>query len=387
MAFGTGSKGATAAGRLRIMVLAGLAVALAACSEEKKVEAPDPVRPVKVTEISGPDRGRMLVYSGSVKARTEMNLGFRVAGKMTERLVDVGDKVTPGMVLARLDATDLQLAVRQAEADVSASQKQADISELAFRRAQTLNAKAITSQSELEQASLTRDKAVASLESAVSALDQARNQAAYTELTSDKGGIVTEVSADRGQVVSAGTPIVTVAVDGAKEVLVAVPEGDIAQFQPGKAVKARFWSSADLVLDGKVREVAGSADAQSRTFSIRVSVPEDPRVLLGMTATIEVQTENVLPACSIPLAALAKKDDQPVVWVVNRESGKVASRPITVADFSDEGVRVTKGLAAGDLVVSAGTQFMKDDMTVRLPETVSSRFGNVNSLSTASVRD
>jgi RND family efflux transporter MFP subunit len=364
-----------------------LVLLLSACSEEKKAEAPEPLRPVKVTEVSGPDQGRVLQYSGSVRARTEMTLGFRVAGKITERLVDVGDRVTPGQVLARLDPTDLNLAVQQAEANVAAAQKQAEITELALRRAQTLNEKNITSQSALEQASLSRDQAKSSLDSARSALEQARNQAAYTELKSDQSGIVTTVSADRGQVVSAGTPILTVAVDGAKEVLIAVPEGDIPQFRPGNSVKARLWSNAELVLDGKVREVAGSADAQSRTFPVRVSIPDEPRVLLGMTATIEAQGQDRQPTYSIPLAALAKKDGQPVVWLVDRRSGKVTSRPVTIADFSDDGVRVTQGLAAGDLVVSAGTQFMKDDMTVRLPETVSSRFGNVNSLSTASVQD
>lgn len=382
-----GKSGFQTAMRLRGMMLAGLAVALVACSEEKKAEAPDPVRPVKVTEVAEADRGRVLTYSGSVKARTEMTLGFRVAGKITERLVDVGDRVDPGMVLARLDPADLQLAVRRAEADLSAAQKQAEISDLAYRRAQNLNAKNITSQSELEQASLARDQASATLQSASSALEQARNQAAYTELKSDQSGIVTQTSADRGQVVSAGTPIVTVAVDGAKEAQIAVPEVDIAQFKAGKPVKARFWSSADLVLDGKVREVAGSADAQSRTFSVRVSLPDDPRVLLGMTATIEAETEGAVPAFSVPLAALGKKDDQPVVWVVDRDKGTVSSRPVTVAEYSGDGVRISKGLAPGDLVVSAGTQFMKDDMKVRLPETVSSRFGSVNSLSTASVRN
>jgi RND family efflux transporter MFP subunit len=327
----------------------------------------------------------MLVYSGSVKARTEMNLGFRVAGKITERSVDIGDRVTPGIVLAKLDPADLQLAVRRAEADLSAAEKQAEISELAYRRAESLHSKNITSQSELEQASLARDQATSTRQSAVSALEQARNQAAYTELKSEQSGIVTSTSADIGQVVSAGAPIVTVAVDGSKEVQIAVPEMDVAHFKPGKTVKARFWSSADLVLDGKVREVAGSADAQSRTFSIRVSLPEDPRVLLGVTATIEATADNSVSAYSIPLAALGKKGDQPVVWIVDRDKATVSSRPVTVADFSDDGGRVSKGLATGDLVVSAGTQFMKEDMKVRLPETVSSRFGSVNSLSTASV--
>jgi RND family efflux transporter MFP subunit len=369
----------------KALALAAALAVLTACSEEKKAEAPEVVRPVKVAEIAAPDQGRRLEYSGSVKARTEMNLGFRVAGKVTERLVDVGDRVSHGEVLARLDNVDYELAVRRAEADLASAQKQVEISELAYRRADSLHSKNITSQSELEQAALARDQAVSARQSAQSALDQARNQVAYTELKSDQNGIVTTVSADIGQVVSIGTPVMAVAVDGGKEVQVAVPEVEVGQFKPGKTVKVRFWSAADLVLDGKVREVAGSADAQSRTFAVRVSLPEDPRVLLGMTATIEAAEDNAVQTWSIPLAALGKKEGQPVVWIVDREKGTVSSRAVTVADFSDDGVRVLQGLEKGDLVVSAGTQFMQEDMKVKLPETVASRFGSVSSISTASI--
>jgi membrane fusion protein, multidrug efflux system len=161
---------------------------------------------------------------------------------------------------------------------------------------------------------------------------------------------------------------------------------DIADFKVGKTVKARFWSATNLVLDGKVREVAGSADPQSRTFSVRVSLPEDDRVLLGMTANIAAVQDNATPTWSIPLAALAKRGDQPVVWIVDRQKSVVNSRPVKVADFSDNGVRVSEGIAKGDLVVSAGTQFMKEDMKVKLPETVASRFGSVNSQTTASIQ-
>lgn len=377
-------------GREVSFLIKGLAAAVAlsaltACSEEKTAEAPEIVRPVKVTEIAAADQGRKLDYSGSVRARTEMNLGFRVGGKITERLVDIGERVKPGDVLARLDAVDYQLAVSRAEADLAAAQKQAEITELAKRRAESLNAKNVASQSELEQATLAYDQAVSARQSAVSALEQARNQVAYADLKSDQNGIVTAVSADIGQVVSAGTPVLSVAVDGQKEVQIAVPEMDVAQFKPGKTVKARFWSATDITLDGKVREVAGSADPQSRTFAVRVSLPEDSRVLLGMTATIEAVEDNAVPTWSIPLAALAKKDDRPVVWIVDREKGTVSSRSVKVADFSDDGVRILEGLAKGDLVVSAGTQFMKEEMKVKLPETVASRFGSVSSMSTASV--
>lgn len=369
-------------------LLVGTALlALTACSEEKKAEAPEIVRPVKVVEVSAPDQGRKLEYSGSVRARTEMNLGFRVAGKITERLVNVGQQVATGDALARLDPVDYQLAVRRSEADLAAATKQVEISGLARRRAEALAAKDIASKAQLEQAQLAAEQALAQQESAQSALDQARNQVAYTELKAGQKGIVTTISADVGQVVSAGTPVVTVAVDGEKEVQIAVPEMDIAQFKPGKSVKAKFWSATGLTLEGKVREVAGSADQQSRTFAVRVSLPEDGRVLLGMTATIEALENDAVPTWSIPLAALAKKGDQPIVWVVDRSKGTVSARPVKVADFSDTGVRISQGLAKGDIVVSAGAQFMKEDLKVRLPETVASRFGSISSQTTASIEN
>lgn len=376
---------AFAAARGLVFVLA--LGALAACSQEdEKAAAPDVVRPVKVTEIAAPDAGRRMEYSGSVKARTEMNLGFRVNGKITERLVDVGDRVSPGDVLARLDAVDYQLAVRSAEANLAAATKQEEITQLARRRAENLFSKNVASKSDLEQATLAHDQAVSSRQSAASALDQARNQVAYTELKSDQNGIVTTVSADIGQVVGSGTPVITVAVDGGKEIQIAVPEMDIGQFRTGKTVQARFWSDANLALDGTIREVAGSADPQSRTFAVRVSLPENPRVLLGMTATVQATEDNAVPTYAIPLAALGKKDGQPVVWVVDRQTGTVKSRLVTVANFSDAGVRISEGLSTGEVVVSAGTQFMKEDMKVKLPELVSSRFGSVNSMTTASVQ-
>jgi RND family efflux transporter MFP subunit len=374
-----------AKGLLVAVALSALS-ALTACSEEKKVEAPDPVRPVKVVEIGGPEIGRSLVYSGSVRARTEMNLGFRVAGKITERLVDVGDRVEPGTILARLDAVDYQLSVRRADADLTSAQKQVEITGLARKRAETLAEKSVTSQSQLEQAQLAADQAQSQLQSAESALEEAQNQVAYTELKATQNGIVTTVSADVGQVVSAGTTVVAVAVDGEKEVQIAVPETDIAHFKPGKTVKASFWSARDLVLEGKVREVAGSADAQSRTFAVRVSLPADDRVLIGMTATIDAVEDNVVPTFGVPLAALAQKDGKPVVWIVERDKGEVSSRAVKVAGYGDSVARVSEGLAKGDLVVSAGTQFMRDGLKVKLPETVASRFGRTSSQSTASIQ-
>lgn len=351
------------AARLLTAILLG--AVLSGCSEEK-VETKETIRPVKVVEIAPAGEPRELHYSGSVRARTEMNLGFRVGGKITERLVNIGDRVKPGDILARIDATDYQLAVTSAEADLLAAEKQVRTTALAKLRAEQLFSKSFSSQAQLDQATLLYDQAVSTRDAAASSLSQAKNQVNYTDLKADQNGIVTIVNADIGQVVGTGTPVVTVAVDGEKEVEIAVPETDIAEFKPGKPVGVRFWSDDMLVLDGHVREVSGSADPRSRTFSVRVSLPNDGRVLLGMTATVEAAAESSAPLVSIPLSALSKKDGQNIVWIVDRDFSTVHARPIKLADFADNGVRVAEGLGAGDLVVAAGTQFMAEDLKVRL---------------------
>ncbi|MFD1987459.1 efflux RND transporter periplasmic adaptor subunit [Mesorhizobium newzealandense] len=353
---------------LRKLPVAGLIVAalgLAGCSQEK-AEVKDIIRPVKVVEIAQTHDTRTLSYSGSVRARTESALAFRVNGKITERLVDIGQHVASGDVLARIDPIDYDLSVKSAQAALDAAERQVETVELARKRAEQLFAKNFAPKSQLEQATLTYDQAVATRDSARSTLDQAKNQVGYTDLKADRDGIVTAVNADVGQVVGSGTPVVTVAVDGEKEVLIAVPEMEIAEFKPGKVVKAGFWSDDRLALEGKVREVAGSADPQSRTFAVRVSLPGDSRVLLGMTANIEASAANERRLVSVPLSALAEQGSQSIVWTVDRGADTVHARTVKVAEFAADGVRVAEGLKPGDVVVAAGTQFMTENLKVKL---------------------
>lgn len=358
---------------IRKLPVAGLivaALALAACSQEKAAPVAEIIRPVKVVEIGEAQTTRQLDYSGSVRARVEMNLGFRVAGKVTERLVDIGQHVNAGDVLARIDPTDYALSVKSAQASLDAAERQVEIVDIAKKRAEQLYAKNFAPKSQLDQATLTYDQAVATRDAARSTLSQAQNQVQYADLKATKDGIVTTVAADVGQVVAAGTPVMTVAVDGEKEVLIAVPEMDIAGFRPGKEVKASFWSDDALTLAGKVREVAGSADAQSRTFAVRVSLPSDPRVLLGMTANVAATVGSKAQLVSVPLTAMAQKDGKQIVWTVDRASDTVHPRAIKVANFTADGVAVADGLKQGDVVVAAGTQFMTENLKVKLSSDV-----------------
>ncbi|HEY4191309.1 MAG TPA: efflux RND transporter periplasmic adaptor subunit [Mesorhizobium sp.] len=360
-----------------LSLLGVLGAGVAACTQAK-TEPVVEVRPVKVVQIAKADDTRDLDYSGTVKARTEMNLGFRVAGKIVERLVDIGDKVKPGDILARIDPTDYALAQKTAQANLAAAQKQVETAGLTQKRSQQLFAKKFSSQAELDQATLGYQQAIAARDAAASALQQASNQVAYTDLKADRNGIVTAIGADSGQVVGIGAPVVTVAMDGEKEIQIAVPETDISHFKAGQNVKVGFWTDDELQLSGKVREVAGSADPQSRTFSVRVSLADDPRVLLGMTATVEAKVETKRPLEVIPLEALAKLDGKSIVWVVDHDTSTVHAREIGVAAFAADGVRVAQGLQAGDLVVAAGTQFMSENLKVKLPDAVAAQGENLD---------
>ena len=357
-----------------------LAVGLASCSEEKKAETKEVIRPVKVFEVSDAHGGQKLIYSGAVKARVETGLGFRVAGKIVARAVNVGDRVKAGDVLARIDPTDYQLSARTAEANLAAAEKGVATADLANKRAQQLYEKNATAKSQSEQAALNYEQAVSSRDAAASALEQALNQVTYTELKSDRDGIVTAVSADTGAVVAAGAPVATVALDSEKEIQIAVPENDIAQFSTGKTVKASFWSDTALELEGRVREVSGSADPQSRTFAVRVSLPANDNIRLGMTATVETTPSNASGALSVPLAALAEQEGRKIVWTVDPQTSTVHAREITVSDFTTDGVNIARGLANGDLVVVAGTQFMTENLKVKLPQNAAAETGSTQAV-------
>jgi RND family efflux transporter MFP subunit len=330
------------------------------------------VRPVKVVKVEPNAATRQIVLSGAVKARTEAAIGFRVPGKIVARLVNVGDHVGPGTVLARLDTNDLDLALRNAEAAVGSAEARRDVAEKALQRNKTLLAKGFIAQSVLEQRQMEFDQADAAVESAISTRDQSKNQAAYSELKADAAGIVTEIRGEVGQVVAAGTPVAVVARDGDMEAAIAVPENEIRHFAVGNKLAAHFWADDAVALTGVVREISGSADPTSRTFAVRVSIPEDKRVRLGMTAMLTADVPVDGGGIVMPLAALSERDGKPIVWVVDPARQTVEPRTVATRSFAAGGVRIAEGLAPGELVVTAGTQFMTPDKKVRIADALAS---------------
>lgn len=345
----------------------GMAGLLAGCKSEARVDQ-EVTRTVKIAVVEAAARGRTLSYSGVVRSRIESAIGFRVAGKIVERAVNVGDRVEVGRVIARLDETDLKLAENSARAAVAAAQSRRDVARDNLERAKVLLPKAIISQAAYDTRKNELDAAASALESAQAQLLQASNAVGYATLVADKAGIVTAVTGEPGQVVSAGQPVITLANAGETEIAIAVPEQDAVRVALGQRALITLWAGPRESTEGIIREIAGQADAASRTYAVRVSAIAPPQGMrLGMTATVAIRIDEEAAALVVPLTALTEVEGTQVVFVVDEGTNTVRKTPVMVAATTDDGIKIAGGLNAGDLVVTAGVQFLHDGMRVRLP--------------------
>ena len=351
--------------RAHAVLLAAAVAAIAGCSKPTVTE--EPVRPV-LTQRVAPGAGISRdVYSGEIRARYETDVGFRVGGKIVSRAVDAGARVKQGHVLARLDPADAELAARAAQAQLASAESDYTFAKAERDRYADLLAKRFISQSAFDA----KETAFAAARSRV---DQARsqaaintNQASYTTLVADADGVVVSVAAEPGQVVSAGQPVLRLARDGEKEVVLNAPEGRLARFRVGEDVSISLWSDPAQAFRGRVREIAGGADPVTRTYAVRVAAIDPPAgAQLGMTANVAFAAAGDATTVLLPLSALAGDRAQPVVWVVDPATSQVRPRTVTVGEYREDGVAITQGLNAGDLVVTAGVHKLRAGQAVRL---------------------
>lgn len=352
----------------RLMLAIPLVAFLGGCKGEAGTEK-EAVRPVKVAIVETGSGARTLTYSGVVKPRIESAVGFRVAGKIVERSVNIGDRIEVGQVIARLDETDLNLAENSARATVASAKSRRDVANDNLERAKVLLPKAIISQAAYDTRRNELDAAAAALESAEAQLRQAANAVGYATLKADKAGIVTAVTGEPGQVVSAGQAVITLADAGETEIAIAVPETDSGRLAVGQNAKVTLWAGPQVSTPGRIREIGGQADAASRTYAVRIAVDGPPKSMrLGMTASVAMRLEEDAAPAVVPLTALSEDSGNPVVFVVDPVAKAVRKTPVEIARVTGDGVQVSGGLQSGDVVVTAGVQFLRDGMRVRLPE-------------------
>jgi membrane fusion protein, multidrug efflux system len=338
-------------------------------------------------------------YTGTIQARYQTPLGFRVAGKIESRRVEVGMRVRKGDLLFQLDPVDYELQLRVAEAEIASAQSLVQQSKADERRMLELLSSRSVSQSDYDLSLATRDVAVARLDSAKKRLELAKNQRSYCDLIADFDGLILSISGETGQVVNVGQPVLTLMNGEEMEAVVSLPETAIADAKTQLAT-VRLWSHPESRIPAELRELSPLADPLSRTFDARFQLREQglmttaafenrpskdgPFFAIGMTATVELQV-NAEPTIEVPLSSIANRNSElrereiedpvtshvgmpnkrMIVWRIDERSGQVLPVPVEVLRYGNS-VAIVKGdLKSGDLVASSGVQRIDPSVRVR----------------------
>lgn len=351
-----------------LAVSAAFPLMLTACS--KPAPAEEPVRSVKVLTVGAGNMQSAQEFSGEVRPRVESRLGFRVAGKLTKRHVELGQRVKAGQVLAQLDPQDYQLAADAAQAQLGAAVTNRDLAVADFKRYKELREQNFISDAELERREATLKAAQAQVDQAQAQLATQRNQGAYATLVADAAGVVTAIEAEPGQVVSAGLPVLRVAQDGPRDAVFSVPEDKLAAVRPGAAVDVRVWPG-QTVLAGKVREVSASADPVTRTYLVKVGLEVKAEAAPPLGATVTALPKSAplaesTPVLKLPTSALRQEGQATAVWVLDQGSMTVKSQTVQIASADGNEAVVASGLQPGMRVVAAGVHVLSPGQKVTI---------------------
>jgi RND family efflux transporter MFP subunit len=355
-------------------MVAAMAMGLAACSADQatdkgakadtKAHAENP-RPVRLMRVQSGEQGETLILPGEVRPRYEQRYGFRVGGKLARRMVEVGQSVKPGDVLAVMDSADVMPAIAAQRAQLEAARTDEALQAAELKRVRELRDQGFVSGAALErQEALTRSSS-ARTAAAQSQLNQVNNGLNFQTLRAERAGVVVGIDADVGSVVAAGQSVVRVAQSGEKELVVAVPERSLAALRAAKSIRVVADAVPGQVYTATLRELAPSADPLSRTYAAKLAIQKaGEAVQWGMSGTAQIVLTDA-PTIVVPDSALYTRDATPRVWVLDPATQTVQPVAVSLGASTTEGVQVTKGLKNGDLVVTAGANLLQPGQKVR----------------------
>ena len=304
------------------------------------------------------------IYSGEVRGRFERQLAFQVGGKVTKRFIELGSTVRAGEVLMQIDSKDLQQTVNSSSAQVYSAESQLKLAKNNLSRYQQLYAQGAISRAQLDQYQNEYEVASASVQQTSAQLSQGVNQLNYSLLYADQPGIISSISVEAGQVVSAGQTILTIVQDGEREIEISVPENRIEELRKATQFKVAFWALPSTTVEGKVREIAPMADATTRTYKVRISLINPPQeIKLGMTAAVTINNAMQTASLTIPLSAVYQTGSSPEVWVI--KDNVVNLRSVQTGNFSGNQIQILAGLNPGETIVTAGVQKLRPGQKVR----------------------
>lgn len=344
-----------------VVIAVGL-ISLGSCSESAPPPAPD--RPVRTTTIRPRVAAEPIVLTGHIRPREELKLAFRIDGKLTERLVTLGDTVRRNQLLARLDPTNEQNALRASEAELAAAQAsltQANNNESRLRR----NSAA---QEQIDQAVQQVRSAQAQRDAAEAKLRIAQDRVTYNELLADAPGVVIAKGAETGEIVRAGQPVIVLAKNNGKDAVFNVPPQltYVRGVSIDSVVEVTLSENQNITIRGRISEIAPQTDAATRTIQVRIALtdpPDDMRIGSTVTGRIMSAAASVI---EVPGAALTESDGLPAVWIVDPKDKTVALRTVRVARYEPTTVVIAQGLGEGEIVVTAGVQALRPGQKIRL---------------------
>ncbi|HEF4760582.1 TPA: efflux RND transporter periplasmic adaptor subunit [Pseudomonas putida] len=347
-----------------LLLLAG--VMLAGCS--KKEPPPEPIRPVlsiKVQALGEENLGR---FAGSIQARYESNVGFRVPGRIASRAVDVGAEVEKGALLASLDPTDQQNQLRSVEGDLASIQAQFINAQANARRQQELFDRGVGSQAQLDAAQTDLKTTQSSLDQARASVNQAKDQLNYVELRTDHKAVVTAWNAEAGQTVTAGQQVVTLAQPDIKEAVIDLPDTLVDQLPKDVVFQVASQLNPEINTTATVREIEPQAESATRTRRARLTLTETPPAFRLGTAISVTLSSAVKPRIELPLSALQEVEGKTRIWVVDTQAQTVFPRDVSVISRTEGSVMLFGGVKSGERVVSAGVNSLKPGQKVKVDE-------------------
>ncbi|WP_413988956.1 efflux RND transporter periplasmic adaptor subunit [Labrys okinawensis] len=342
------------------MVIAGTAIVPAA--------AGGPPARVEVVTAKASSFSDEVSLTGDIEAQVQSDISFRVSGRIVERLVDVGDHVTPDQVLARVDGQEQRIALDTANASLASAQAQLQQNEATFQRQKTLIASNATSQSQLDAAQENLSVAQGAVAAATAQVAQAKEQLAYADLRAGVSGTVTSRSAEAGQVVQAGQTVLSIAQDGPRDAVFDVYEALVGEPPGSPDVGITLIADPTVTTTGTVREVSPIVDAKKGTIRVKIGLKETPPAMSLGTAVrghagLAPQRRFVLPA-----SALFMWQGRPAVWTVTADTRQAEPREVTLDRYTTQSIVLAEGVKDGDVVVTKGGQLLRPGQVVETVE-------------------
>ena len=363
---------------LQMILVCSALVFLSGCEQEVLMEK-EVIRPVRAMQVADITQFRQRQFPGIAKATQEVDLAFRVSGPLTELPANVGDVVSKGDIVARIDPRDFQVQVNNARGQLDRAKAQLKRAEADFNREMNILSEdaGATSQAAVERKEAFRDQARADIKSVQATLTSATDSLNYTYLRAPFDGIVVSTYVENFEDVQAKKPIVRIVDDSSIEMIINIPESLISMVSQVSNIEVVFDPFPTVKVLAEIKEIGTEASQSTRTYPVTLIMnqPSEVKILPGMAgkATGEPSaTEGVQLATGIqvPLTAIFSPDDieKTYVWIIDKQSKQVTKREVTTGSLKDSGIIVTQGLNAGEWIATAGVHYLREGMDIKILE-------------------